>query len=233
MKRGPAPNRGLRIAIPVALALGRVMFFMASPYYPGDFIIAGDGYLGIVRLRLSEKIRSTLPEIQKEYSRSVAELASLPRGGPVCCELWLYSRYGRLRFFRVTEAGLEELDRSRIVSMGKKPDVTGREDPGPGDPRPSCPAGGVDPGTPVAAQAGAGDADPSGRIRRWLAKRNAAIQAGGGTNVLDPVILELLSGAEKPGPGTKRSARKKPAGSPETPSPAGGTSSPTVNEGDT
>ncbi|MGB7788521.1 hypothetical protein [Methanoregula sp.] len=46
MKRGPAPNRGFRIAIPVALALGRVIFFMTSPYYP-DFMIAGDGYLGM------------------------------------------------------------------------------------------------------------------------------------------------------------------------------------------
>ena len=212
MKRGPAPNRGLRIAIPVALALGRVIFFMASPYYPGDFMIAGNGYLGIIRLRLSEKIRATLPEIQKDYSRSVVELASLPRGGPVCYELWLYSRYGRLRFFRITETGLEELDRSSIVFMGRKPEVTGREDAGAGGPRPSCPAGRVDSGTPVAAPAGAGNADPSGRIRRWLAKRNAAIRAGGGTNVLDPVILELLSGAGEPDAGTKRSsAGKKPA----------------------
>jgi hypothetical protein len=34
MKRGPAPNKGLGFAIPVALALGGVMFFVASPYIP-------------------------------------------------------------------------------------------------------------------------------------------------------------------------------------------------------
>jgi hypothetical protein len=188
------------------------MFFMTSPYYAADFVIAGDGYLGIIRLRLSEKIRATLPEIQRNYSGSVAELASLPRGGPVCYELWLYSRYGKLRFFHITETGLEELDRSSIVSRRMKPGITGREGAGSGDPRQSIPAGGADPGTPVAAQTGAGNADPSGRIRRWLAKRNAAIHAGGGTSVLDPVILELLLGAGGPDAGTKRSAGKKPAG---------------------
>jgi hypothetical protein len=116
MKRGPSPNKGLGFALPVALALGRVMFFMASPYYPGDFMIVGEGYLGIIRLRLSEKIRATIAGIQTDFSRSIAELASLPRGGPVCYELWIYSRYGRLRFFNVSETGLNELDRSAIIS---------------------------------------------------------------------------------------------------------------------
>jgi len=192
MKRGPAPNRGIRIAIPVALALGRVMFFMTSPCYPGEFVIAGDGYLGIVRLRLSEKIRATLPEIQEEYSRSVTELASFPRGGPVAYELWLYSRYGGLRFFRITETGLEEIDRSRIVSLGKKPEIAARGGAGPGDSRSSGTASGIDPGSPVVAPAGAVEGDPTGRIRRWLAKRNAAIRAAGRMNVPDPVIPELL-----------------------------------------
>jgi hypothetical protein len=209
------------------------MFFMTSPYYPGDFVIAGDGYLGIVRLRLSEKIRATLPEIEKEYFHSVAELALLPRGGPVACELWLYSRYGTLRFFRVMETGLEELDRSSILFREKKPEVTGKGAAGPGNPGLSGPAGVAGPGSPVAAPVNDVAGDPTGRIHRWLAKRNAAIKAGGCTNFLDPRVLDLLSGAEKPGPGTKPSAGKTPAGSPETPSPGGGKSSPTGNEGGT
>jgi hypothetical protein len=92
------------------------MFFMASPYYPADFTIAGKGYLGIIRLRLSENIRATLAKIQTDFSRPIAELASLPRGGPVCYELWIYSRYGRLRFFRITATDIEEIDRSALIS---------------------------------------------------------------------------------------------------------------------
>ncbi len=76
VKRGPAPNKGLGFAIPVALALGRVMFFVASPYYPGDFLIAGTGYFAVIRLHLAEKIGATIPEIQKDYYRS---LVSSPR----------------------------------------------------------------------------------------------------------------------------------------------------------
>ena len=235
MKRGPATNRGLRAAIPAALALGRVMLFVASAYYPCDFMIAGDGYLGIIRVRLSEKIRAEIDEIQRTYSHSIADLAPVPRGGPVSCELWLYSRYGTLRFFRITGDGIEEIDRSSILCKRKSAGDPGTgSSPGSGtatpDPVPLAPAGKV-PGT----------AAPNGPIIRWLKKRNAMILAAGGTNVLDPYILDLLTGTKKPVAGInglaggRISCRKagvtgpgKP-GSPEPSLPAdGGPPSPTV-----
>jgi hypothetical protein len=85
-------------------------------------VIAGTGYLGVIRLHSTEKIRATVAEIQEDYSRSVNELASLPKGGPVCCELWIYSRYGRLRFFRVLETGLEEIEHTINIFKGREMD---------------------------------------------------------------------------------------------------------------
>jgi hypothetical protein len=192
MKRGPSPTRGLRAAIPIALRLGQPMLFIASPACPVDFMIAAPGYLGLIRLRLTEKKNATIAEIEKDFFRQIAELSALPRGGPVSYELWLYTRHGGLRFFSVTATGIIEIDRSLLLSQ-LRPEGSAIVEPSM-----SLPTGLNIPvassNAAPAADNAAGGSDPYRKFRRWLAKRNGALRATGKTTVLDPVVLALLSG---------------------------------------
>jgi hypothetical protein len=198
MKRGPSPTRA---AIPFALKLGQPMLFLPSPACPVDFMIAAPGYLGLIRLRLTEKKNATLAEIAKEYSRQIAELSALPRGGPVSYELWLYTRHGGLRFFSVTATGIIEIDRS-LSQL--RPEGSFKGEPSvsiPASQNSSVPSSSAAP----AADNATGGSDPYRKFRRWLAKRNGALRATGKTTVLDPEVLALLNGpramfaATKPG----------------------------------
>ena len=94
MNTGEARSKGFGIALPVARALGQVMLFLRSRHYPVDFMIQAPGYLGLVGLRRSRKIRATLAEIDYQFAGVIAGIRTCPYGGPVSRELWLYSRYG-------------------------------------------------------------------------------------------------------------------------------------------
>jgi hypothetical protein len=121
MKRGPPPFKGFDIAIPIAMRRGRVMLFQQLPDYVCDFTIAGNGILAQVRLMTMTRVHASLAEISREYSDAVTGLCTLAFGGPVSRELWLYSRYGSLRFFRVTEVGLIEIDANGYPFVNGKP----------------------------------------------------------------------------------------------------------------
>jgi hypothetical protein len=110
MRRGPAPAKGMDLAIPVAMMRGEVTLFRYSPTNQGDFMIAENGRLTVVRLRLAARKRWTADTAGAEYASTIAGFSGYPLGGPVSIELWLYSRYGTLRFFRIGAAGLAEID---------------------------------------------------------------------------------------------------------------------------
>jgi len=167
------------------------MRFQSSPWYVADFTIHGNGILSLVRLRLARRLYATIAEITSDFSDTIAELGTVPGGGPVSRELWLYSRYGALRFFRLEEAGLIEIDLYGIAFVNGKPVVSVLAPP-PSDPgsvnqagtapvsAPGNPTGPL--GTsPVTGQAAPGTLDPRGPIARWLRKRNASREpeAGG------------------------------------------------------
>src|SRR5512145_344181 len=113
MKRKTEPLKGFDAAIPAALRRGRVMYFRSSPAYVSEFLFYGNGLIVMVGLRLARKLFHATPaEISAEYADAIAGLCTIPCGGPVSRELWLYSRYGALRFFRVgADGGLAEIDR--------------------------------------------------------------------------------------------------------------------------
>ncbi len=167
MKRGPEPVKGFDAAIPAALRRGRVMRFRSSPEYAGSFMFYGNGLLVLVCLRLAVRLsRATLAEIGADYATAIAGLSTIPCGGPVSRELWLYTRHGRLRFFRVGgNDGLEEIDRDGIPFVDGKP--VGPVLPAPGD------AGSPAPSPVAGVPAGCGGVDPGNPNVRWLKKRNA------------------------------------------------------------
>jgi len=181
MRRGPPPAKGFDVAIPVALMRGDVMLFQRSPGNVCDFTIAGNGILAMVRLMMILRLHATIAEITIEYATAVHGLCTIPFGGPVSRELWLYTRYGTLRFFRVTEAGLVEIDcfgfpfvNGRSVTM--LPAFPGANLP------PAGPAAAGQPGAGAGTARGPGPGgrpalpgglDPKSPIVRWLVKKNA------------------------------------------------------------
>jgi len=172
MKRGPEPVKGYDAAIPAALRRGRVMRFRTSPGYVGSFMFYGNGLIVLVSLRLARRLFHVTPAaISAEYAGPIAGLCTIPCGGPVSRELWLYSRYGALRFFRVGGDGsLTEVDRDGVPFVDGKP--VGSIQPAPGNAGSAAlaPAGIV--------PAGSGTIDPRDPIVRWPAKRNAMKKTG-------------------------------------------------------
>jgi hypothetical protein len=95
-------------ALPVAEARGQVMRFRHSVRNLADFVIVGSGTLAFVRVRKVQCLHSSPEEIEDDLRNEVNMLRRIP-DGTVSRELWPYSRYGVLRFFRVGDTGLVEL----------------------------------------------------------------------------------------------------------------------------
>lgn len=231
MKRGPPPAKGFDRAIPVALMRGRVMFYQQVPEYVCDFTIMGNGLLALVRVMMMTRVHAPLAEIAWKYADAVTGLCTIAFGGPVSRELWLYSRYGTLRFFRVAETGLVEIDGHGFPFVNGKPVTTQPAIPGV-NPLPSDPAAPAVP--PVTGPPGSGPFDPKSPIIRWLKKKNAGKKLAPKEN--DPIDTAIpkdcadkkpaASGTNLPGsgagPAATGSLQEAPAGSPGGNSPGGG-----------
>jgi len=181
MKGGTYMPKGFAIALPVATKRGHVMIFIPSLFNLGDFLIVGGGAFVIVRIRFAEKLYLDIHDIEKEFGTTIAGLRSVPRPGPVSCELWLYSRYGSLRYFRIGDAGIDEVDCNGRVPT----DSTDRHRKS-GNPEITAADEKTLPETPVAPP------DPYEIFRRWHRKRNAVRKAAGIRDLLDPRILDLM-----------------------------------------
>jgi hypothetical protein len=109
MTRGRLPKKGLGDAIHVAMARGIVMTFLQSMESVCDFMIMGNGTLVFVRVRKARRIRGTREEIEREFQDTLGQIRSFPSSDLIIRELWIYSRYGIWRFFRVGDTGIVEI----------------------------------------------------------------------------------------------------------------------------
>jgi hypothetical protein len=177
------------------------MVFIPSLLNLGEFLLCGNGLFVIVRVRLARKLSASIAGIEAEFADVIAGLRLVPRKGPVSCELWLYSRYGTQRHFRVWDTRLAEIDGYGMPVDPAKPVVTGL---------PPC---GSD--TPSSDETTAAGLAPPGTtalrnpILRWLARRNAA-EAGTGTGAMGNNELKKILDAGIPGTKAKRTPGKKP-----------------------
>jgi len=171
MRRGPKITQGLELAIPFALKRGHVMVFMATLLNLAEFLITGNGLFVLVRVRLARRIRAGIADIESEFADAIAGLRLVPRTGPVSCELWLYSKHGILRHFRVENTRLVEID-----CYGTPLDQLR---PAAGPALMTNPAGALPGPAPAGIVGGvASGIDPKSPVVRWLKKWNAARSAG-------------------------------------------------------
>lgn len=210
--------KGLSLAVPLGFLRGRVMVFMPSVQNLGEFLIAGSGWFVLVSARPARKLHMNIAEIEAEYRDIIAGLRLVPDGGQVSCELWLYSRYGTFRHFRVHQDGLVEINAFGTpldqVKLAAAPDPAGRNDAG----------------VPVEQQAPAGPAppraDPTSPIIRWLRKWNAERLPGTKPGATKNTDLKKVLDAGGPAQKKQRRSVKKPT---DNTTAAGGPAHPEKN----
>jgi len=193
MSRGPLPSKGFDAALPIARARGHVEHFRRMRGNTADLMVSGSGILAIIRFQNAPRLYGTLAEIAREYYHAIARLRLHPAGGPVSRELWLYSRYGVLRFFRVLDNGIVEIGADgKILAAGPVvPAPAGRA--GPGRKMPAGaeqPAGEENPAEPASC-----DEMPAPPGQPAAEKSPAAPAPGGEV----PVVLPEPIAEESPG----------------------------------
>ena len=197
--------KGLTLAVQLGFLRGHVMVFMPSVQNLAEFLIAGSGWFVLVSTRPAQKLHMSIAGIEAEYRDVIAGLRLIPVGVQVSCELWLYSRYGTFRHFRVSAGGLVEINPYGISL----------------DQLNATPAAALSGGSAVTAPAGLPAAshtrpgmDPKSPIIRWLVKWNVARLAG--EKVGDTKNGDLKNALAAGGPAVKkkRTAGKKPEDNP-------------------
>ena len=200
MSRGPVPEKAFAAALRAAAARGHVMLFKRERGSTADLMVSGGGILAIIRVLSAPRIHGTPAEIAAEYYGAIALLRTHPAGGPVSLELWLCSRYGVLRFFRVNSDGIVELGADgRVKGAGPVIPVKSSGADGPGDP-----AAPVD--------------EPAPARRRRTRRKNPAAPGVAAERPEEPASPGKTSGLPEPcvSPGIKKTLRRI-GSSPKTP----------------
>ncbi len=115
MTRGRLPVRAREEADPVAEKRGKVQHFQFEPGATFSFTIFGRTCDAHVRMKCVRRLGGTVHELERELANLLAAIRLTASGPGISRELWLCSPRYALRFFRVLDAGLVELDRDGVV----------------------------------------------------------------------------------------------------------------------
>jgi hypothetical protein len=120
MSRGPRANQTLADAIAIAKIRGTVQMAEPGPEMQYDFTITGSKPSAFVSVKYTEHILMLLAEISRECDEKIRRLRLVAQDTAVSCELWLRSRYGTWRFFRVFAEGIVEIGRvGKVIGGGE------------------------------------------------------------------------------------------------------------------
>jgi hypothetical protein len=87
------------------------MRMLHSPERVCDLLIRTLSYIVLVKIRRTDRIMAPIREIGHECRGLIEELRLFPRSPQILLELWIYSKHGTYRFFRLREGGINEIDR--------------------------------------------------------------------------------------------------------------------------
>lgn len=111
MTKGRPATRGVDDAVVIGRRRGcvsKIVYGLESVF---DFFIRTAAFVVFVKTRRTDKIIATIKEIEHAYQDLIAELRLFPASAQILLELWIYSKHGTYRFFRIGEAGLAEVGR--------------------------------------------------------------------------------------------------------------------------
>jgi len=142
MKRGRPATRGLDNAITIARARGCTMRIMYGLESFCDLVVRTATHIIFIKARRMDRITAPIAEIEHECRALISELRMVPASAQILLELWIYSKYGTYRFFRIGASGLTEIGRE-----GSSATAPGQSAcPGPQGGGPDTP--GLSPGAP-------------------------------------------------------------------------------------
>jgi hypothetical protein len=121
MTRGRQPTKNRDAGVARAEARGTVMQFVPEAGMVCSFMIRGAGRIIFVRIKRAARLHCGVLELAADHDELIAGLRTLPGSGPVVRELWLYSKKGVWRYFRVTDSGIDETgpDGEPLIPAGK------------------------------------------------------------------------------------------------------------------
>ena len=123
MTKGRHPVRALEAAEKIAVKRGLIQFTHRGPGRLCDFEIVSPPILVKIRIKRMRYIRCTCPWLEREAAPEIADLKMYPSSQEISRELWTCSPKYFLRYFRVTDNGLMELDRDGRPLPAKSPGV--------------------------------------------------------------------------------------------------------------
>ena len=144
MKRGRPAIKGIDNATAIARRRGCVMRVMYAPDSVCDLVIRTAMLVIFVRVVRFERIVAPVSEIEHDCRGILAELRLFPQSPQIRHELWIYSKHGTYRCFRLTEAGgLEEIrqDGEAVMTLAATGETPPAPEPGAGDTGEQAPDG--------------------------------------------------------------------------------------------
>ena len=111
MTRGRLPVRARKEADPIAEKRGKVQHFQYEPGATFSFTIFERACNAHVAMKCVRRLGCTMQELERELAVMLVAIRLTASGPGISRELWLCSPRYALRFFRVPDAGLVELDR--------------------------------------------------------------------------------------------------------------------------
>ena len=115
MTRGPVPQKSIDTALPVARARGLVACCTPGRQSACDFVICEPVQTVLVRVRPGRRLHCPVPEMAELFSEPIGRLRLIPDAAERSRELWIVGQYGKIRFFRIGNTGLTEIDRNGNV----------------------------------------------------------------------------------------------------------------------
>lgn len=109
MSRGPVSATALMDALAIAGRRGSVILIQPGRESPCNFEIVSRRESVFVTVKMSRNIRGPAEEIEARYRDDIFRLRMIFGASHVRKELWVRSRYGRWRFFEVTDTGIAEV----------------------------------------------------------------------------------------------------------------------------
>jgi len=119
MSRGPRPHRALAEAIPIAKERGIVQLTQSVPERIFDIAIVSKVPVAFTRVMFAPEIFATPRQLGDDFNEEIAQLRIIARDKAITAELWLRSKHGTWRFFRIAADRLIELGRNGLPLAGK------------------------------------------------------------------------------------------------------------------
>lgn len=135
MNTGRLSKKALDASLPVAQARGMVIFLLPYPGMPCSFLISCPYGVFAITPRRERCLHAPVEKLAFEHREVIAKLSAAEFSPGIIPELWLWSPYGSMRFFRLRGMELIEIDRTGVPrDPPVTATITGKKKAGPEKP---------------------------------------------------------------------------------------------------